>query len=410
MFLYIDPGTGSMLFSIIIGVASTLLFFGKKIWLKFKFFVSGGKTKQLSDKKIPYVIYSDSKRYWNLFEPICRIFEEKCISLVYYTGSYDDPALSENYKHVRCEFIGEGNKGFAKLNMLNAGLVLSTTPGLNVYQWKKSKNVDCYIHVFHSITDGTGYRMFGLDFYDVILTPGPEVIRFLDILTQKRNLPHREILSMGLPYLDELKMRVSQTNRKNSGEITVLLAPSWGNSAILSRFGEKIIKALLNTPFNIIIRPHPQSMQSEKDIIEPLMNEFPDNSRLKWNFDNDNFNVLYESDILISDFSAVVYDYTLAFDKPFIYADTHYDPSCYDSMWMDDKKYLIKILPELGKELKEDDFPEMETIIKNSMDSSKYKEAREKYKSLLWCNEGKSAEMIADYMINKYNELCNKEI
>ena len=30
-------------------------------------------------------------------------------------ASKDDPALSEKYEHVKCEFIGEGNKAFAEL-------------------------------------------------------------------------------------------------------------------------------------------------------------------------------------------------------------------------------------------------------------------------------------------------------
>ena len=40
--LYIDPGTGSMLFSIIIGVVSTLVFFGRKLIMKLKFIYGGG--------------------------------------------------------------------------------------------------------------------------------------------------------------------------------------------------------------------------------------------------------------------------------------------------------------------------------------------------------------------------------
>ena len=45
MFLYIDPGTGSMLFSILIGGISTLVFIGRKIFLKLKFVLSGGQSE-----------------------------------------------------------------------------------------------------------------------------------------------------------------------------------------------------------------------------------------------------------------------------------------------------------------------------------------------------------------------------
>lgn len=41
--LYIDPGTGSMLFSILIGAAATLFFLAKALFLKLKLFFSGKK-------------------------------------------------------------------------------------------------------------------------------------------------------------------------------------------------------------------------------------------------------------------------------------------------------------------------------------------------------------------------------
>ena len=46
------------------------------------------------------------------------------------------------------------------------------------------------------------------------------------------------------------------------------------------------------------------------------MNEYPESDRLEWNRDTDNFNVLNRSDILISDFSGVIFDFSLVYDKP----------------------------------------------------------------------------------------------
>ena len=43
MILYIDPGTGSMLFSILIGAAATLFFLAKALLLKLKLVFAGKK-------------------------------------------------------------------------------------------------------------------------------------------------------------------------------------------------------------------------------------------------------------------------------------------------------------------------------------------------------------------------------
>ena len=134
--LYIDPGTGSMLFSILIGAAATLFFLGKAALIKVKLILSGKKdgSAQLDASYNPYVIYNEGNQYWNTFKPVCDEFEARKIALTYYTSSKTDPVFEQNYQFVKPEFIGEGNAAFAKLNMLSAGFVLMTTPGLQVYQ------------------------------------------------------------------------------------------------------------------------------------------------------------------------------------------------------------------------------------------------------------------------------------
>lgn len=403
-FLYIDPGTGSMLFSILIGIVSTIFFFGQRLFIKLKFFLSGGKSENNNKTKLPYVIFSDHKRYWNVFKPICDEFEKREIDLTYLTASPDDPCLKTHYNHIKTEFIGEGNKAFAHLNIMHAGICLSTTPGLDVYQWKRSKNVDWYVHVFHSVSDGTGYRMFGLDSYDAILAGGPIVEEELSKINKKRNLPPKEFVITGITYMDELKKRFdleNEVHKKNNFNRTVLLAPSWGKSAILSKYGENILQSLLNTNYKIIIRPHPQSLTSEKLLIEQLKQKYHNSDKLKWDFENDNFSALYESDIMISDFSGVIFDYAFVFNKPVIYAEVNFDSSPYDAAWLDDEKWMIKNLNKIGYPLKEEDFDRMQDILDNSISNFSKSDDLAYIRSQCWSNIGNAKTKIVDYLIQK---------
>lgn len=173
MMSYIDPGTGSMLFTVLIGVFSAgAYFFRDGIAKAGVLLAGGGKAKQTRKDHVPFAIFSDSKRYWPLFAPICDEFERRELPLLYLTASDDDPALETNYRFVHCEFSGQGNRTYARLNYLSADVVLSTTPGLDVYQWKRSKDVKRYVHVPHAASDITIYRMFGLDYYDAVLQIG----------------------------------------------------------------------------------------------------------------------------------------------------------------------------------------------------------------------------------------------
>lgn len=129
MRFYIDPGTGSMLFAILIGIIGAVTYMLKSWLLKLRFVLSGGKKVDTGAKKIPLVIFSDDKRYWSVFRPVCRELDKKGIDTVYMTASPDDPALENDLPHIHAQFIEEGNKAFAKLNFLNASVVLATTPG-----------------------------------------------------------------------------------------------------------------------------------------------------------------------------------------------------------------------------------------------------------------------------------------
>lgn len=406
MLLYIDPGTGSMLFTILIGLFGAGLYSARLLIMKIRFLMSGGKKEKNNKDRYPFVIFSDSKRYWNVFEPVCRIFNDNGIDIVYMTASPDDPCLNCEYDHVRGEFIGEGNKAFAKLNFLKADIVLSTTPGLDVYQWKRSKEVKYYIHIGHGVGDVSGYRMFGLDYYDSVMLTASYQVEEIRMLEHMRDLPEKDLPLIGITYMDEMKNRLMNSGSESDHQTTVLLAPSWGKSSILSRYGAGFIRCLLDTGYNIIIRPHPQSMTSDRDIVQPLINEFSDNKQITWNFDNDNFDVLKKSDIMISDFSGVIFDFSLVFDKPVIYADTSYDRSPYDSYWLKDRPmWIFESLPKIGRPLEQRDFPNMKSVIENTINDESLREGRDEVRRDGWQNIGYSAQAAYDYIQKKYKEL-----
>ena len=403
--LYIDPGTGSMLFSILIGAAATLFFLGKAAILKLKIIFSSkkdGNTTVDSGYK-DYVIYSDHKRYWNVFKPICDEFEKRKTPLTFYTSSSDDPALTEKYEFVKSEFIGEGNKAFAKLNFLNARVVLSTTPGLDVYQWKRSKNVKCYVHIPHSVDDVPAtYRMFGTDYYDAFLTSGNHQEKVIRKLEKLRNLPAKEVVCVGSTYLDSMKNKKDSLKELPKNEKPViLLAPSWGKNGILSKFGSKFIDSLIKTGYQIVIRPHPQSITSEKQMLDDLKSKYPE---LEWNFDNDNFNILNKADLMISDFSGVIYDFSLIFNKPLIYADTEFDTLPYDADWLYEKIWSLRVLPKIGIKLEEKDFSNLKEIIDKALTSKELEQGRKEIKAECWNFEGESAKRTVDFLTKKINK------
>ncbi|MBR6890525.1 MAG: CDP-glycerol glycerophosphotransferase family protein [Clostridia bacterium] len=407
MYFYIDPGTGSMLFTILIGVLSAAIYLLRNVVIKLRFAMSGGRQKSADAARIPFVLFTDDKRYWNTFQPICDELERRGQTAVYMTASPDDPALKQSYAHVRTEFIGQGNRAFARMNTLKADVVLATTPGLEVYQWKRSRDARYYMHILHMPNDATLYRMFGLDYFDAVLLTGEYQVRQLRKLEALRKLPEKELPLVGLPYLDRLRARLNEAGPAPEHPVTVLLAPSWGPSGLLTVYGKKLLDALLKTPYHIVVRPHPQSFVSEKPLMDELMAAYPDGERLEWDRSNDNFEVLRRSDVMISDFSGVIFDFALVFDGPVIYSKTEFDKGPYDAWWLDDELWTFSILEKIGVQLNEGDFANLGAVIDRCLNAPGFREGREQARRETWANIGHSAEATVDFMMKTRERLLN---
>ena len=397
--LYIDPATGSMLFSVLLGVFITAGFFIRMLFIKLKA-LTGGRVASKSEGFNKFLIYSDDKRYWNCFKPILNEFENRKLDVAFWTSSEDDPVFSLENKYVHPEFIGAGNKAFVRLNAAKADVLLSTTPGLDVLQWKRSKEVGKYVHIFHAATSALTYRMFGLDFYDTVLTASDFQLDEMRMLEKERGLPPKEAKVVGLTYFDVLAEKLKKAAPPQNSNRVILLAPSWGKSGFLYKFGDKLIDALIYTGYEIVFRPHPQSYTADKAILDRIRDKYDGYSNFTWNTDTDNFDILNRADLLISDFSGVVFDFTIIFGKPIMYTSVKdFDDSVYDSAWIEEELWKFKVLPTIGCEISEDCLKDLKNRIDDTIASNKYDKGIKEAREYAWKNQGHAAEAIVDYLI-----------
>ena len=401
--LYIDPGTGSALFSILIGAAATLFFVGRALIIKLKVVLSGGKTTAITSH--PYVIYNEGKQYWNVFKPVLEEFEKREIEILYLTSSEDDPVFDISWHFIKPEYIGEGNRAFAHLNILQARICLMTTPGLNVFQLKRSKMTAHYAHVLHAPTDATLYRLFGLDYFDSIYLTGGYQANDIRYLEQQRNLPEKKLLTAGCTYLDVYAEKIRTLPAEENHHFTVLVSPTWGPSALLSKYGEKLLDPLLKTNWRIIVRPHPQSLKSESAMLGKLFIKYGD--AVFWDYERENIHSLVKADIMISDFSGIIFDFAFLCDNPIFYIIQDIDLRIYDADDLGDdaveKLWQFKTIKEIGIELQENHFEQIDKHIKEAIKSESLKTARNKARMDAWQYPGEAGKRIADFMIETVN-------
>jgi len=396
--LYIDPGTGSAIFTIAIGIATTFYFLVRGIILKLG--VIFFHNKKLSEAQYKYVIYAEDKRYWPFFEYVLDEFEARKIEIHYFTTSEDDPVFTSNYIYVKGKYIGQNNKAYAFLNFLSADFVLTTTPHLDVFQWKRSKNVKHYCHMVHHPGGSVLYHLFSLDYFDSVLIPNEKEAAELHMIEQIRNLHEKELIVVGNTFFDRCAEKIKQIPAEEDHRFTVLVSPSWNNSALLSVFGEKLLDPLSKTGWRIIIRPHPQSLIVEKKMIDTLTEKYKFNSNIEWDFNHENIYTLSKSDIMISDFSGIIFDYAFLFNKPVIVNIQDLDLRYLDAFVLENEPYYIQAIKNIGVQIDGSALLNIKEIITNLYNNEKMQGERIEIKNTMWQYQGESAKRIADFIIN----------
>lgn len=119
----------------------------------------------------------------------------------------------------------------------------------------------------------------------------------------------------------------------------------------------------------------------------------------------DNNKVLEKSDIMISDFSGVIFDYSFIYDKPVICAYKELNRDCYDAWWLNKPIWTSQIIPSLGPIIDEDNIQDIKELIDKSVIDRSYDKCRHEIRNKMWEYKGEGAQRTVDYLIKKYNEL-----
>ena len=399
---YIDPATGSMLFSVFLGVATTLFFLLQTLYYKIGIMFTSGKLKK---NTTPIVIYSEGKKYRDVFEDITDEFEKRKIPVSFLTSSEDDYVFSKNYEYVKPEFIGAGNKAFFKLAFLKADVCLMTTPGLDVFQLKRSKFVKHYSFLPHGIGDMCGYRLFSLDYFDSLLITSEINEKYIREIEQKRNLKPKEVVTVGSTQLDSMKKRVGKYSKND--DFTILFAPSWGKNSIARQLGEQLLDKLTDANCKVVIRFHPQSFIVEKDMVKRFHKKYDNIQNFSFDEDIDNMKSMAASDVMISDFSGIIQEYSFLFEKPVIYSTFGYNREIYDCCMLDEDTWRFKCLNSIGVEITKENVKDIAEIIESLKNSSKKNEINA-LKSQVWQKQGQGAVNVVDFLIQKQKEVEDK--
>ena len=388
MLLYIDPGTSGLIINFLIAVFSSVIYFFRKLFFR--------KLVKKSSNQHDISLFSEGNQYKNTFLPIINQLIKNKISFNYYTLDYKDDLLNIDSEFINSSFLGIGTLGYMKFNSLSSKILISTTPNIGNKNspLKKPKNVDELAHVWHSIDDISYYKKGSLDFYDTILTVGNFQNASIRKIESLRNLNSKKLVPVGLPYFDVF---LNKIKLDNINDRKILIGSSWGEKGLLKRFGFNFIEEIVKK-YKVIVRPHPQSFISEKSFIEELKSKCLDLPNLEWDESSDPLESFSKSSLLISDTSAIRYDYSFLTNKPVITLKIEkenlheYEADHIEDIWGEKTEFM------LGAVLDENNLTNIHQEIESLLKEGVISESIKNLKKETLFSVGKSSSEIVQYL------------
>ena len=285
------------------------------------------KFKKLTDKERSIVFYSENESYTVHFEKLIEeLTDVHHLTVCYVTSSKDDPILNSSNAKILSFYIGDGTARTNFFINLKADILVMTMPDLQTFHIKRSKvhNVH-YVYVFHSmVSTHMIYRKNAFDSFDTIFCVGKHHVNEISKNEKKYGLSSKKLVEFGYEKLEQLMDEVEKNSKIKSIEKnnrTILVAPSWGTNGLIETRGDEIIQKLLDSGYDVILRPHPMTYKKSQKTIKNIEKKFQKNIHFKLELDIRNSNSFFLSDCMISDWSGVAIEYAFALEKPVLYVD-----------------------------------------------------------------------------------------
>lgn len=309
---YIDPGTGSALFYVVSGLVVSIYFAVRGLYYRVFEVIFRVRHKE---QRCDLAIHCEDPRYEITFLPVLEKLVQRGIEPTFFTMYERDASFEPLPEKVTHRAIAPGMVGYAYLNAIEANLLITTTPQLDVMTFRRSKRVKHYSILQHALGESRYVRPYAYDFYDSVLCCGEILKSNIRKIEAIRELPAKELYDTGIPHYEEL-LRVRTAAPPPSGAPVVLVAPSWGPFSMFESFGVDFIAAIARQ-YRVIVRPHPQMKVSQPELyakVLALEGVTVDTQRTP-------ADAMSKAHVLLSDISGITHEFAFIYERPVLIID-----------------------------------------------------------------------------------------
>ena len=363
------------------------------------------------------VIYSEKSGFYKYYKDVMDFMLKYSNVIIHYVTN--DPKdqifkIAENQPRIKPYYISE-KKLITLLMKMDADIVVMTCPDLDRYHLKRSyvrKDIE-YVYMFHyPLSTHMVLNNGALDHYDTILCVGD--FQFEEIRAAERvyNLPEKKLISAGYGQLEQLYNSYCKMEPVKRANPKILIAPSWQQDNILDSCLDPLLEQLLDKGYEVVVRPHPEYVKRYKPRMDSIVQKYANRETKDLTFELDftSNDSLFNSDIIISDWSGSAYEFSLVTLKPAVFINTPPKINNPEYEKLNVEPLEFKLRSEVGIQVDPNDLigldKKIDALLENSEAyADQIKQIRDKYIA----NFGKSGEIGGKYILSQLLERQKKK-
>lgn len=276
------------------------------------------------------VFYAEGGGYYKYFKSMTEWLLANTNVTIHYVTNDPKDSIFERAKanpHLKPYYVGP-TKIIPLMMKMDADMVVMTTPDLDTYQIKRSyvrKDVE-YVYFPHGPTSvHMCMRKGAYDHFDTVMVSGQYHINEIRATEELEHLKAKTLVPVGYMFFDELFKDYAKLPPFKSGDLKkILIAPSHQPDSIMDSCLDALLAAIAAPDRQVIVRPHPQWIRRNPSRVQELQQRYKDKigKNLVFEMDFTSHNSLYESDVLITDWSSIAYEFSFTTKRPTLFINT----------------------------------------------------------------------------------------
>ena len=350
------------------------------------------------------VFYSESNGFYRYFRAIieCLLSHSK-VHIHYITSDPKDGifALSEKEPRIHAYYIGE-NRLITLMMKMDADIVCMTMPDLDNYHIKRSyvrSDIE-YIYIPHGMDSANlTTRKGSRDHFDTVFCAGPHQVAEMVESELVFGTKKKNNFAFGYPVLDDMIANYEKPEKHIRKK--VIIAPSWQKDNLIDLCLEPLLDELKKQDVEILVRPHPQHIRHKGEWLKSLAEKYAQEG-IAFQLDFLSGKSIMEADLLITDWSAVAWEFSFTTLHPTLFINTPMKVMNPDWQKIETVPVNISLREVIGRSIDPDKLDRLGSVMRELLrDPAGWESKIERIRSEMIFNLGHSSEVGAEYILSR---------